>query len=142
MSAEWPSEENIVTSVVSHLKQAGWMIESVADTEARAPGADIRAARSDETLIVEAKGYPATVYARGENKGKAHCMAKDSEGVKLVVFMEPQEKEEFEHCGTFCCKPESTAHLIERFCKRTRSLPYSVSSPSRVFNERANNARP
>jgi hypothetical protein len=70
MSVEWPCEENIVTSVVSHLKQEGWMIESVADTQARAPGADIRAARSGETLIVEAKGYPATVYARGENRGK------------------------------------------------------------------------
>jgi len=70
MSAGWPSEEYIVASVVSHLKQGGWMIESVADTEARAPGADIRATRSGEILIVEAKGYPSTVYARGENRGK------------------------------------------------------------------------
>src|SRR5208283_4871189 len=35
--------------------------------------------------------------------GKAYCMAKDTGGVKLVVFMEPQEKDEFEDCGIFCC---------------------------------------
>ena len=33
-------------------------------------GADIRASRDGQTLIVEAKGYPSTVYARGKNKGK------------------------------------------------------------------------
>jgi hypothetical protein len=69
MSAEWPCEESVVGSVVSYLRQVGWTIESVADTEARAHGADIRATRSGETLIVEAKGYPQTVYARGANKG-------------------------------------------------------------------------
>jgi hypothetical protein len=66
----WPCEENVVASVVSFLKTEGWTIESVANTEARSPGADIRAVRSEELLIVEAKGYPGTVYARGENKGK------------------------------------------------------------------------
>jgi len=70
MPAEWPCEENVVVSVVSHLKQESWKIESVADTESRARGADIRATRSGELLIVEAKGYPGTLYARGENKGK------------------------------------------------------------------------
>jgi hypothetical protein len=55
---------------VAYLRQDGWTIESVATTQTRAPGADIRATRSLEILIVEAKGYPATVYARGENKGK------------------------------------------------------------------------
>src|SRR5260370_37436955 len=70
MPAGWPCEEKVFASVVSHLKQEGWKIESVADTEARARGADIRATRPGELLIVEAKGYPGTVYARGENKGK------------------------------------------------------------------------
>src|SRR5260370_30930096 len=47
------------------------------------------------------------------------------EVVRLVVFMEPEEKEEFERCGTFCCKPESTAALIKSFCQKTSRLPYS-----------------
>lgn len=68
--AQWPCEQNVVESVASYLRAEGWTIESIADTEARSPGADIRAVRSDELLIVEAKGYPAPVYARGENKGK------------------------------------------------------------------------
>jgi hypothetical protein len=68
--ASWPCEQNVVESVASYLRAEGWTIESIADTEARSPGADIRAVRSSELLIVEAKGYPATVYARGENKGK------------------------------------------------------------------------
>jgi hypothetical protein len=69
-SAQWPCEQNVVESVVAHLRKEGWSIESIANTEARAPGADIRATRSGKLLIVEAKGYPATVYARGVNKGK------------------------------------------------------------------------
>jgi hypothetical protein len=70
MSTEWCCENNVVASVVRHLKQLGWTIESVANTETRARGADIRASRHGETLIVEAKGYPSTLYARGENEGK------------------------------------------------------------------------
>lgn len=70
MSTEWCCESNIVALVVSHLKEDGWTIESIANTETRAPGADIRASRNGQILIVEAKGYPSTVYARGENKGK------------------------------------------------------------------------
>jgi hypothetical protein len=70
LSIEWCCESNVVASVVYHLKQEGWTIESVANTETRARGADIRASREGQLLIVEAKGYPSTVYARGENKGQ------------------------------------------------------------------------
>jgi hypothetical protein len=70
MSTEWCCESTVVATVVSHLKRDGWAIHSVANTETRAPGADIRASRHGQTIIVEAKGYPSTVYARGENKGK------------------------------------------------------------------------
>jgi hypothetical protein len=71
MSApEWHCEGNVVVAVVCYLKEEGWTIESVADTAARAHGADIRARKEGKTLIVEAKGYPLTVYARGENKGQ------------------------------------------------------------------------
>jgi hypothetical protein len=69
-AAPWPCEENIVALVVSYLEQMGWSIESVANTESRARGADIRATRAAELLIVEAKGFPGVVYARGQNQGK------------------------------------------------------------------------
>lgn len=70
VSAPWHCEQNVVEAVVSYLEREGWSIQSVADTESRAPGADIRAVRADKLLIVEAKGYPERVYARGANKGK------------------------------------------------------------------------
>ncbi len=70
MSSEWYCEANVVASVVQHLRQEGWAIESIADTESRERGADIRAKRNGEALIVEAKGYPVEVYARGEKKGQ------------------------------------------------------------------------
>jgi hypothetical protein len=54
-------------------------------------------------------------------------MAEDNKAVKLVVFMEPQEKEDFKERGTFCCNPESTAADIEKFCKEKRRLRYSRS---------------
>ena len=54
-------------------------------------------------------------------------MAEDNKAVKLVVFMEPQEKKDFEARGTFCCKPESTAAAIEKFCREKRRLRYSRS---------------
>ena len=70
-ASEWYCEQNVVVSVVTFLKQNGWVIESIADTESRARGADILAQRNGRILIVEVKGYPSTVYARGPNKGKA-----------------------------------------------------------------------
>jgi hypothetical protein len=69
-AAPWPCEEKVVALVVSYLEQMGWSIKSVAHTESRARGADIRATRASELLIVEAKGFPGVVYARGQNQGK------------------------------------------------------------------------
>lgn len=82
--APWPCERNVVESVVSYLSAEGWTIASIADTETRSPGVDIRAVRSDELLIVEAKGYPGTVYARGENKGKPKTHKARSGSAPLV----------------------------------------------------------
>lgn len=70
MPSDWPCEANVVASVLAHLRHEGWTIDAVADTETRAHGADIRAQKDGKILIVEAKGYPLTVYARGEHKGK------------------------------------------------------------------------
>lgn len=69
MTKDWYCETSIVAAVVSHLKRDLWTIQSVADTDARAHGADIRAVKDGKALIVEAKGYPSTVYARGEKRG-------------------------------------------------------------------------
>jgi hypothetical protein len=69
-TSEWYCEQNVVAAVVTLLEQDGWAIESVADTQSHAHGADIRAQKDGHILIVEAKGYPSTVYARGPNKGK------------------------------------------------------------------------
>jgi hypothetical protein len=69
-TAPWPCEERVVALVVSYLEQEGWDIGSIAHTESRARGADIRATKGAELLIVEAKGFPGTVYARGVNQGK------------------------------------------------------------------------
>jgi hypothetical protein len=68
--SEWFCEQNVVASVVIYLKRDGWIIKSIADTESRARGADILAQKDGRTLIVEVKGYPSTVYARGPKKGK------------------------------------------------------------------------
>jgi hypothetical protein len=70
MASDWYCKASIVGAVVSYLKREFWTILSVADTEARVHGADIRAAKNGKTLIVEVKGYPSTVYARGERKGQ------------------------------------------------------------------------
>ena len=46
-----------------------WLIKSVAHTESREAGDDIRAERDGQILIVEAKGYPSETYERGPSKG-------------------------------------------------------------------------
>jgi hypothetical protein len=48
----------------------GWTIESVADTASRQRGIDLVAIKGDRRLAVEVKGYPGTVYARGERAGQ------------------------------------------------------------------------
>ncbi len=69
-TAVWPCEERVVALVVSCLEHEWWEIASIAHTESRAHGADIRTVKNAELLIIEAKGFPGTVYARGVNQGK------------------------------------------------------------------------
>jgi hypothetical protein len=52
------------------LTAEGWTIESIADTEKGQAGADIRAQRQGQILIVEVKGYPSKVYERGTRSGQ------------------------------------------------------------------------
>lgn len=59
---DWFWEGNVVDVLVGRLAEQGWAVESVADTQSKQTGVDIRATRNGETLLVEAKGYPSTAY--------------------------------------------------------------------------------
>src|SRR5262249_10225803 len=71
MSEEWFWEGNIVQTLCKYLQEKGWAIHSVADVEKREPGVDIHARMTDKVLLIEVKGYPSTMYERGEKKGQA-----------------------------------------------------------------------
>ncbi len=45
-------------------------------------------------------------------------------GVVLVVHLEDDEVAEFQRTKKFCCKPESDAALIRRFCAKKNEFPY------------------
>ena len=66
----WCWEGNVVCALASYLIENGWTIESIADTATGQAGADIKASRHDEILIVEVKGYPSKEYERGEKMGQ------------------------------------------------------------------------
>ena len=55
---------------MSHLTGRGWTIEAIADTATGETGADVRATRSDQVLLVEVKGYPSKFYERGPKAGQ------------------------------------------------------------------------
>lgn len=69
-TSEWFYEKNVVDAIVAHLKSQGWVIEFVANTEIQEHGADVRATKDGQLLLVEAKGYPSECYVRGERKGQ------------------------------------------------------------------------
>jgi hypothetical protein len=56
--------------MASFLKQNGWTIEHIADTKKREAGVDVRATQTERVLLVEVKGYPATIFQRGIKKGQ------------------------------------------------------------------------
>ena len=66
----WYWEGNVQASVARVLVAAGWTIESAADTASRQRGIDLVARKGGRRLAVEVKGYPGTVYARGERAGQ------------------------------------------------------------------------
>jgi len=66
----WCWEGNVVCAVATFLMVRGWTIEGIADTEKGEAGADIKAKRHGEILIVEVKGYPSKVYERGSRTGQ------------------------------------------------------------------------
>jgi hypothetical protein len=66
---EWFWEGNVQAAVVSHLAANGWHIRRVANTASSEHGIDVEADRRGQRLLVEVKGYPGAVYARGTRKG-------------------------------------------------------------------------
>lgn len=70
-SREWAWEGHVQSRLGTYLALSGWSIVRVAETARQERGADIIAERDGERLIVEAKGWPSTVYARGERAGQA-----------------------------------------------------------------------
>lgn len=65
----WYWEGNVQAAVVAHLSGQGSSSVRVADTASRERGADIVARRGQQRLVVEVKGYPSSVYPRGERSG-------------------------------------------------------------------------
>ena len=59
----WHTEANVQAAIVTWLAGRGWRILSVANTATREHGIDVVAAREDETVGIEVKGYPSRGYA-------------------------------------------------------------------------------
>jgi hypothetical protein len=70
VTADWFWEGNVVEAIALFLVRDGWTIETKADTQSKARGVDIRAARKGCTLLVEAKGYPAKTYRDPRRAGE------------------------------------------------------------------------
>lgn len=66
----WYWEGNVQARVAKFLIAEDWMIVSAANTATRQRGIDLVATRKTQRLAVEVKGYPGTVYARGEKAGQ------------------------------------------------------------------------
>jgi len=66
----WYWEGNVQASLARFLLAEGWTIESAADTTSQQRGIDLIATKETRRLAVEVKGYPETVYARGERAGQ------------------------------------------------------------------------
>lgn len=66
----WYWEGSVQGSLVRHLETDGWTC-TAANTASGQHGVDIEAVRTpDETLLIEVKGYPKTVYQRGPKRGQ------------------------------------------------------------------------
>jgi hypothetical protein len=69
VESRWYWEGNVQAAVVRHLVHEGWDVVRVADTASRERGVDVRASRSEETMLVEVKGFPSEIYEQGAKRG-------------------------------------------------------------------------
>lgn len=63
-------EGNVQAAIAAHLVADGASIIATADTASQAHGVDIVAERDGRQLLIEVKGYPSAVYARGAKAGQ------------------------------------------------------------------------
>ena len=63
----WPHEVAVQGALVGWLVRENWRIIRVADAEAQEQGTDVIADRDGVRLLVEVKGYPGPMHARGPN---------------------------------------------------------------------------
>lgn len=66
----WHTEANVQAAVVTWLAGAGWRIARVADTATKEHGIDVEAARGNERVGIEVKGYPSRTYADAARAGQ------------------------------------------------------------------------
>jgi hypothetical protein len=66
----WFWEGNVQAQVAKFVIADGWTIVSAANTASRQRGIDLVATKGERRLAVEVKGFPGTVYARGERAGQ------------------------------------------------------------------------
>jgi Holliday junction resolvase-like predicted endonuclease len=66
----WYWEGNVQARVAQFLATEGWTIVSAANTATRQRGIDLVATKGAQRLAVEVKGFPGTVYARGDRAGQ------------------------------------------------------------------------
>lgn len=67
---DWHTEANVQAALVTALAADGWRILSVANTATKEHGVDVIAARDDETVGVEVKGFPSRGYADPARAGE------------------------------------------------------------------------
>lgn len=63
-------EGNVQDAIAAHLVADGATITATADTVSRGRGVDIVADHDGRQLLIEVKGYPSTVRARGADAGQ------------------------------------------------------------------------
>lgn len=67
---DWYWEGNVVDALARYLVGQGWVIKALADTGKREKGVDVHAVRSNETLLIEVKGYPSINYRDPSRAGQ------------------------------------------------------------------------
>jgi len=62
VTSDWFYEDRVVEVLVAYLRDAGWTIGRVPSATLKEQGVDVTATQGEETLLVEAKGYPSRYY--------------------------------------------------------------------------------
>lgn len=69
-TTDWYYEGNVSSKLVEYFVKQGFKIEKDNSNNIRARGADIIISKRESKEAIEVKGYPTTLYTKGEDKGK------------------------------------------------------------------------